>query len=664
MNNRNKRGPMSIVVINYENQNVYITIIITILLIGYYPLFSNFINSDGLEMLQSEPIQTDDILALPHQWTFLSTWDDDGNFLENEMIHKLDFKHLQQMFMAVRINVWEPLGWIMKAVVYNFCGLSSIANRIAAFLLHTVNTLLLRELIDWVLKKRFNARCGNSSLVGALFFGIHPLNVEVIGWPSANPYTLSCTFSIISLLYYTKHVDYNYYSSINTNNTKDNNNSTSYFYLYISTIFYFFAVMSKGVALTIPIAILAIDCALLNRQYLQNNAIGDLFKDLVIHCLKRVIYAIAVIIAFFATVMANMDGTNPMLDTIKLTTAQRIMKAFSCFTFFIGKIIYPASLHAHYQVHEWKLDVNNVSNDVLISIIFICIITCICIVKLKSNPELFGFWLYFIVMMLPVTGIIQHGMIAMGGDRYMYLPMLGVSVMISFIYHSNLVHNNDMDDLIENEEKDEDINIMENQEVEEDDSDDNERIYSNVRSMPKSINTICFSVLILYIVLTKRQIGTWHNDITLWTHNTKQDPTDWRSMDQLVEFYVKKNYVDHAIPFFDRIEWYSPQDGLKAALHMAKFSILKGKTMEACQRYQEAAEKFSNNAALYNNLGVCALQKDNRKVGMEMFTKALEYAVIAREKRTITHNINTLKDNMENNPDGSKRYRGSHSLIF
>ena len=49
---------------------------------------------------------------------------------------------------------------------------------------------------------------------------------------------------------------------------------------------------------------------------------------------------------------------------------------------------------------------------------------------------------------------------------------------------------------------------------------------------------------------------------------------------------------------------------------------------------------------------------------MEMFTKALEYAVIAREKRTITHNINTLKDNMENNPDGSKRYRGSHSLIF
>ena len=80
-----------------------------------------------------------------------------------------------------------------------------------------------------------------------------------------------------------------------------------------------------------------------------------------------------------------------------------------------------------------------------------CACSCICIVKLKSNPELFGFWLYFIVMMLPVTGIIQHGMIAMGGDRYMYLPMLGVSVMISFIYHSNLVHNNDMDDLIENE---------------------------------------------------------------------------------------------------------------------------------------------------------------------------------------------------------------------
>ena len=151
--------------------------------------------------------------------------------------------------------------------------------------------------------------------------------------------------------------------------------------------------------------------------------------------------------------------------------------------------------------------------------------------------------------------------------------------------------------------------------------------------------------------------------MTVWKHNIRNDPTDWRALDQLVEFYIKRGNVSLAIPYFDRIEWYSPQNGIKAALHNAKFSILKGKTMEACQRYQRASERFESNAALYNNLGVCALQKDQRAVSLEMFSKALEIAEIDREKRTITSNYDTLTENMENRDD-STRYRGQHALIF
>ena len=104
-------------------------------------------------------------------------------------------------------------------------------------------------------------------------------------------------------------------------------------------------------------------------------------------------------------------------------------------------------------------------------------------------------------------------------------------------------------------------------------------------------------IAILYSVITRRQILTWRNDVTVWEHNIRNDPTDWRALDQLVEFYIKRGNVSLAIPYFDRIEWYSPQNGLKAALHNAKFSILKGKTMEACQRYQRASE--SSKATLH-----------------------------------------------------------------
>ena len=148
-------------------------------------------------------------------------------------------------------------------------------------------------------------------------------------------------------------------------------------YIYVSTIFYFFAVMSKGVALTIPVAILAIDCTLQRRDYMENSRSWEIVQGPVRYCYQRLVYAVAVLVALFATVLANIDGTNPMLDTIKLTTLQRVLKAFHCIMFFSGKIVYPTSLHAHYQVHEWKLDTTKISNDVLVSFAFVSVLTCV-----------------------------------------------------------------------------------------------------------------------------------------------------------------------------------------------------------------------------------------------------------------------------------------------
>ena len=90
---------------------VLITIVTSI---SYSPLFEKEVGDDVRE------------------WTFLSTLDDDGNFLENQIIRGLTYDNIYQMVVAVRINVWEPLGWLMKALVYSICGLDSLSNRIAA----------------------------------------------------------------------------------------------------------------------------------------------------------------------------------------------------------------------------------------------------------------------------------------------------------------------------------------------------------------------------------------------------------------------------------------------------------------------------------------------------------------------------------------------------
>ena len=51
-------------------------------------------------------------------WGLAGEWDDRSNFLENELVRKpLSRELLGKMFTAERVNVFEPLGWLLKALV-------------------------------------------------------------------------------------------------------------------------------------------------------------------------------------------------------------------------------------------------------------------------------------------------------------------------------------------------------------------------------------------------------------------------------------------------------------------------------------------------------------------------------------------------------------------
>merc|ERR1711907_138104 len=166
---------------------------------------------------------------------------------------------------------------------------------------------------------------------------------------------------------------------------------------------------------------------------------------------------------------------------------------------------------------------------------------------------------------------------------------------------------------------------------------------------------------------TYRQILTWRNDIYLWKHTIQLDPADWRSMDQLVEYYVKHGKTEEATVYFDRIEWHSPTVGLKAEMHFAKFRIMRGKLMEACAIYASAMNKYGDDPILYNNLGVCSLQKDNRSAALDYFKRGLKVAVQDRHRMTLSNNTKTLEANlnaMKSRGKNAERYRGHHAFIF
>jgi len=148
------------------------------------------------------------------RWEFIYAWDDAFNYIENEMIQALDMKHLIQMFTETRINVYEPFAWILKAIVFALFGMQSQPVRILAAILHigacfvlwkcSVLLVSILRKPDERVKKLLPDKMGCA--ISALLYCIHPLNVEVVAWPSAQPYPLAMLFISLSLLMHLKNI--------------------------------------------------------------------------------------------------------------------------------------------------------------------------------------------------------------------------------------------------------------------------------------------------------------------------------------------------------------------------------------------------------------------------------------------------------------------------
>src|SRR5438477_4067831 len=68
----------------------------------------------------------------------------------------------------------------------------------------------------------------------------------------------------------------------------------------------------------------------------------------------------------------------------------------------------------------------------LFAAIILIALTSIVIVRRKQNPYLLVGWLWYLVMLTPVIGIVQVGLQG-HADRYTYLPQIGLCVALVWL---------------------------------------------------------------------------------------------------------------------------------------------------------------------------------------------------------------------------------------
>lgn len=168
-----------------------------------------------------------------HQLTFI---DDDKYIITNPYLRDLSLKGIGSIFTSFYEYNYHPLTTLTWLIEYSLFGLDPGVYHIVNLCLHLCSVWLVYRLAQRLSGKE------NVALIVAALFALHPLHVESVAWVSERKGLLSGLFSFMALIAYVRYVD--------EAKRKD---------LVFTFIWFLFACASKSAAVTLPLAMLAID---------------------------------------------------------------------------------------------------------------------------------------------------------------------------------------------------------------------------------------------------------------------------------------------------------------------------------------------------------------------------------------------------------------------
>lgn len=95
-------------------------------------------------------------------------------------------------------DYWQPVTFLSRVLDIRLFGMNASAHHLVNLFWHMVNTVLLFFLLRAATGSRIR------SLLAALFFSLHPLQVEPVAWITARKDLLAAFFSILGMLFYVR----------------------------------------------------------------------------------------------------------------------------------------------------------------------------------------------------------------------------------------------------------------------------------------------------------------------------------------------------------------------------------------------------------------------------------------------------------------------------
>jgi len=450
---------------------------------------------------------------------------------------------------------WHPLTWMSHALDCSLYGVNPVGHHFTSILLHIVNVILLFLLLMWATR-----RLGPSLFVAALF-AIHPINVESVAWVAERKNVLCTMFFLLALW------AYGWYAR------------KPHWARYLAVVALFAAgLASKPMVITLPFVLLLLDYWPLGRVRAveANKTQGGLaWSQLVIEKLPLLALSAA---SAVITMRAQQAG-GAIRTTTEVSFSARIATAIWAYAMYLWKMVWPARLAPLYPHPGGSL----AAWQVLVAATVLLAITAV-VWRFRTRRYLLVGWLWFSGTLVPVIGLVQVGEAAMA-DRYAYIPLIGIFVMIAF----------GVADWAE------------------------EKRFGFWPAVPAA------AVLVALALTTHRQIGYWDSNYDLWSHTLGVTENNFVAEDNLGGALILQDKEEEAHAHFEVAARINPRDPMSRSNLGIYFQNHK-EMREAITEYEAAIDLTSDPGMLAQtcaNLGAAQRALGEDEAAQKNFEESL-----------------------------------------
>lgn len=487
-------------------------------------------------------------------------YDDPSYIIENRHVQAgLTWEGVHWAFTTVHVGNWHPLTWISHMLDVELFGLNAERHHLVSLLLHTSNTFLLLLVLSRMTGKRLE-----SAFVAALF-ALHPLHVESVAWIAERKDLLSTFFWMLTILAYLRYVK-----------------KTGVLNYLLVALLFVGGLMAKPMLVTLPFTLMILDywplgrilsgnCMDANRafRYPKISFLRSIFEKLPLFGLS----AISCIITYLA--QKSSDAVTP-IDAYSLSV--NIANALVSYIRYLGKMFWPTNLAIFYPHPGTSLFTWKVAGAALV----IFLLTFLAFRFRSRYPYLLFGWLWYLVTLVPVIGIVRIGSQGMA-DRYTYVPLVGLFVAATW-YATDL----------------------------------NLRLRLN-----KAITvTMAITIIAALSFVTWRQAGYWRSSAILFQHAVYVTEINPFAHNMAGAALVAEGRNEDALPHFQEALRLKPHFAM-AHYNLALVYDIQGKVNDAEKEYKKCIEINPLKAEPYNNLGLIYLNQKRYNEAEELFKSAL-----------------------------------------